>query len=93
MLVDLGGRPGCDDMPLKPFLQSLALPERQAERFQPLTAFPKAEDLLVSEHGAVVADDPKLEVHGRRHASGNCWGNDWQTTYIHPPKLSSTHSS
>jgi hypothetical protein len=31
---------------------------------------PEAEDLVVGQHGAVVADDPKLElgVHGRRHA-------------------------
>jgi hypothetical protein len=44
--------------------------KREAERFEPLTAPLEAQDLVVGQFGAVVADDPKLEldVHGRRHA-------------------------
>ena len=35
-----------------------------------MVALLETQDLAVSEHGAIVADDPKLKVnvHGRRHA-------------------------
>jgi hypothetical protein len=51
-------------------LEGPVLLGRQVERFEPTRARPEAEDLVVGQHGAVVADDPKLElnVHGHRHA-------------------------
>jgi hypothetical protein len=41
-------------------------------------------DLAVGEYGAIVAADPKLKVHGRRHASGNCRGIR-PPNYLPPP--------
>jgi hypothetical protein len=70
MLVDVDRALSGDDLPLKVLLRGPALLERQVQRLEPIGALPEAEDLVVGEHDAVVADDPKLEldVHGRRHA-------------------------
>ena len=57
-------------MLLQALLQGFALADRQANGFQPMVALLEMQDLAVGEHGAIVADDPKLKVnvHGRRHA-------------------------
>jgi hypothetical protein len=57
-------------MVLQAILQGFALADRQANGFQSMVALLETQDLAVGEHGAIVADDPKLKVnvHGRRHA-------------------------
>jgi hypothetical protein len=47
-----------------------ALADRQVDGLQPIIACLETQDLVVGEHGAVVTDNPKLEVnvHGRWHA-------------------------
>ena len=71
MSIDEGCRLSCDDMLLQAPLQGLALADRQANGFQSMVALLETQDLAVGEHGAIVADDPKLkvDVHGRRHSS------------------------
>jgi hypothetical protein len=68
--ADEGGSLGGDDMVLQAILQGFALADRQANGFQSMVALLETQDLAVGEHGAIVADDPKLKVnvHGRRHA-------------------------
>ena len=68
--ADEGGSLGGDDMLLQALLQGFALADRQANGFQLMVALLETQDLAVGEHGAIVADDPKLKVnvHGRRHA-------------------------
>ena len=70
MSIDKGRHLSCDDMLLQAPLQGFALADRQANGFEPMVALLETQDLAVGEHGAIVADDPKLEVnvHGRRHA-------------------------
>ena len=70
MSIDEGCRLSCDDMLLQAPLQGFALADRQANGFQSMVALLETQDLAVGEHGAIVADDPKLKVnvHGRRHA-------------------------
>ena len=70
MPIDEGRRLGGDDMLLQALLQGFALADRQANGFQLVVALLEMQDLAVGEHGAIVADDPKLKVnvHGRRHA-------------------------
>ena len=70
MPIDEGRGRGGDDMVLQALLQGFALADRQANGFQSMVALLETQDLAVGEHGAIVADDPKLEVnvHGRRHA-------------------------
>ena len=57
-------------MLLQALLQGFALADQQANGFQLMIALLETQDLAVSEHSAIVADDPKLKVnvHGRRHA-------------------------
>jgi hypothetical protein len=68
--IDEGRRLSCDDMLLQALLQGFAVADRQAEGFELVVALLEMQDLAVGEHGAIVADDPKLEVnvHGRWHA-------------------------
>ncbi len=70
MSIDEGRRLSGDDMLLQALLQGFALADRQANGFQSMVALLKMQDLAVGECGAIIADDPKLEVnvHGRRHA-------------------------
>src|SRR3954466_8151462 len=91
--IDEGRHLSCDDMLLQALLQGFALADRQANGFEPMVTLLEMQDLAVGEHGAIVADDPKLEVnvHGRRHASGNCRGYSRQTTRLYPSKLPTSH--
>jgi hypothetical protein len=93
--IDEGRRLSCDDMLLQALLQGFAVADRQAEGFELMVALLEMQDLAVGEHGAIVADDPKLEVnvHGRRHAFGNRGEYSGQTTRLHPPKLPTSHGS
>ena len=77
MPADEGRRLGGDDLLLQALLQGFALADRQANGFQSMVALLETQDLAVGKYGAIVADDPKLKVnvHGRRHASGNCRGD------------------
>jgi hypothetical protein len=72
--IDKGSGLSGDDMLLQALLQGFALADRQANGFQLMVALLEIQDLPVGKHGTIVADDPKLKVnvHGRRHASGNC---------------------
>jgi hypothetical protein len=51
---------------------------------EPMVALFKTQDLAVGEHGAIVADDPKikLDVHDRRHspAQATSYGGNWVMT-------------
>jgi hypothetical protein len=70
MAVDVRCRLGCDDILLQALMEGIALADRQAKGFEPMVALLETQDLAVSEHGAIIADDPKqeLDVHGHRHA-------------------------
>jgi hypothetical protein len=75
-------------MLLQALMEGFALADRQAKGFEPMVALLETQDLAVGEHGAIIADDPKqeLDVHGYRHASGNCRKYSGQTTRLYPPK-------
>jgi hypothetical protein len=49
-------------------VQGFALADRQTNGFQPVVPLHETQDPAVGENRAIVADDPKVNVHGRRHA-------------------------
>jgi hypothetical protein len=69
MPADEGRGLGGEDMLLQTLLQRFAFADRQTNGFQLVVALHEMQNLAVGEHGAIVADGPKLKVnvHGRRH--------------------------